>query len=731
MTPEDLLVMGEHLATLVALGAEEQAGHLATLAESEPRLARRLRRRLDLDDETLPFARPLLNLHTQGLRPHLSPGDILGAYQISRMLGEGGMGEVYLAERTREFEQRVAIKRIRTDVDSPDFARRFENERRILARLEHPNIAHILDGGSTPEGDPYFVMEYVDGEPIDHYCERTEASTRERIELVLQLCEAVLLSHRRLVIHRDLKPNNVLVTQDGVVKLLDFGIAKLVHHDLGGDGRTQHLPMGAPSWASPEYLEGKAVDTRSDVYSLGVLLYCLLAERRPHDFQGLDYPTILAHLRDQPPETPSKALAQKLDEVPPRRRISRDLDAIVLEALRYEPEARYPSVEALANDLRAELDGQPVRARGDAWRYRWITLARRYRWPLVAAVSLLIISLSFAVTATTLWRQALAAQARAEQARDQAQVAQTDAERATAREQRENERTSTLLDTLLDQLEKRQWFGHPKPAVVTSELGQILYLQGNYQHAEQLLHEAQEYRGTLPEADQLILDSNLATVLAHRGEYGRAEALYDRVLAHRSALLGPEHPEVAYTLQGYGVLEYTRGELEEAEERFEDARAILASASDVHPLRYSSLDLSYAMVRIAQGRFDHAAALLNSARAHLGEIDHPRLRASIDQAWARVLLARGEAREAEHLVKKGLEVLRGDVIVLDWQIALAETLHGECLVAQGRYEEAERLLVEGERIVREARGETSIYARDAHRRLEDFARATGRPVGAP
>ena len=724
MTPEELLEFGNHLADLLDLEHRERNHRLSALAVENPGLARRLQRRLEADDRGLPEVRPILDLAALHPRAPLEPGHVLGSYRVIHRLGAGGMGEVYLAERIGDFEQRVAIKRIHPDADSPDFVDRFENERQILAQLEHPNIARILDGGTTPEGDPYFVMEYVDGERIDHYCQRTEASTRQRIGLVLQLCEAVLQSHRQLVIHRDIKPNNVLVTRDGVVKLLDFGIAKLVHRSLGGDEHTRHLPMGAPAWASPEYLEGEAVDMASDVYSLGVLLYSLLADRLPHDFTGLDLPTLLARLRHQPPRPPSQTRDKESMAVPRQRRISRDLDAIVLHALRYERWARYPSVEALANDLRSELEGRPVDAMGRAWRYRWGKFARRNRWPLATAGVVLLLGITFAITVTTLWRRAV-------EARDQAWEAQTRAERATAREQRGRLRSSTLLDTLLQRLEDRRWFGHPQPAVVLTEIGQTLYLGKGYQHAERMLDEAQRYRGTLPPEDRLILDSNLAALLTHRGEYARAEVLYDRVLYHRRTVPVPNPFSVAQTLLSYGILQYTRDDLAAAEQSLAETRQLLDPIPDVPDSVWATLALSQALLRIAEGRFDEAEALLREARSALGERRLAPLEASIEQARAQILLARGQPREAEALLRELLHSMAPNFMMLEWRIAQVESLLGECLTHQGRLDEAELLLVEGERRLRKERGADSIYARDALRRLRDLARAAGRPMDAP
>ncbi len=314
----------------------------------------------------------------------------LGPYQIVREIGRGGMGTVYLAVRAdAEYEKQVAIKVVSSGLGLEELRRRFRTERQILARLDHPNIAKLLDGGTTPEGAPYVVMDYVEGRPITEFGESRGLTVPGRIRLFRLVCGAVQYAHQNLVVHRDLKPGNILVTGDGVPKLLDFGIARLLDSDVPGD-LTQtiaSLRLMTPDYASPEQMRGEPVTILSDVYSLGVVLYELLAGRRPYRVTSTA-PRDLERLFDTEPAAPSTV-----------RPLSKDLDAIVSMAMRREPERRYASVEQLSEDLDRHLRGVPVRARPNTAGYRLRRFAARHRAALAVA-ALLVLSLAAGAVAT-------------------------------------------------------------------------------------------------------------------------------------------------------------------------------------------------------------------------------------------------------------------------------------------------------------------------------------------
>jgi non-specific serine/threonine protein kinase/serine/threonine-protein kinase len=313
-------------------------------------------------------------------------GDRVGAYRIVEMLGAGGMGEVFRAVRDDEsYHAEVAIKLVRADLGNAMAGQRFRTERQILAGLDHPHIARMLDGGTSAAGWPYVVMELVRGEPIDRYLERRGASVRERVRLFLQVCAAVSYAHQHLVIHRDLKPNNILVTDAGSVKLLDFGIAKLLNMEVTPGGREEtatQMRVMTLEYASPEQVSGAAVTTASDVYSLGVMLYRLLTGESPYG-AGISEARRLAEIvGDTTPTRPSLVGAARRQR---GAEIAVDLDDILLMALRKDPRHRYSSVEQFSNDLRNFLAGLPVTARGNSLRYRWYMFIRRHRLQIAAA----------------------------------------------------------------------------------------------------------------------------------------------------------------------------------------------------------------------------------------------------------------------------------------------------------------------------------------------------------
>ena len=334
-------------------------------------------------------------------------GERIGAYEILSELGHGGMGTVFLARRADdEFQKRVAIKLIRFGMASESELRRFRSERQISAALDHPNIARLLDGGTTTDGEPYFVMEHVEGETLLEFSDARRLSIRTRLELFREVCAAVQYAHQNLVVHRDIKPSNILVTAEGVPKLLDFGIAKLLDP---GEGETAGqtgtlLLMMTPEYASPEQVRGRKVSTASDVYSLGVVLYELVSGQKPYRIETNDPQELVSVVCERDPARPSTHGSG----------ISPDLDAIVLKAIRKEPERRYPSVEALSADIGRYLDGRPVQARRGTATYRIGKFVRRHRVG-VAAAAIVLVALAGGVWATLAEaRRARAAEARAE-----------------------------------------------------------------------------------------------------------------------------------------------------------------------------------------------------------------------------------------------------------------------------------------------------------------------------
>lgn len=331
-------------------------------------------------------------------------GRRIGAYRVTRLIGEGGMAQVFLAIRDDDlYQKQVAIKRVRQALASDFMVARLKRERQILAGLEHPNIARLIDGGTTEDGSPYFVMEYVEGRPITHYCESNELSVRQRLELFRSVCAAVHYAHRNLVVHRDLKPTNILVTGEGVPKLLDFGISKLLSPDPSSGNvtvaqTTAAIRLMTPEYASPEQVRGEQVSTATDVYSLGVLLFELMTRRRPYRFKNRSIVEIERVVCHKEVERPSSVVAPQLVRL--RKELAGDLDNIVLMALRKDPGRRYESVDQLSHDIGRHLAGQPVFARTDAISYRAGKFLLRHKLS-VGAVVLIMLSLVGGMVATT------------------------------------------------------------------------------------------------------------------------------------------------------------------------------------------------------------------------------------------------------------------------------------------------------------------------------------------
>jgi len=372
-------------------------------------------------------------------------GRVLGPWRVVRSIGEGGMGTVYLAEREEGgFRQRGALKLIRHGLASEEMIRRFRRERQILASLDHPGIARLLDGGTTPDGLPWLVMEHVEGRSLYEWCTEKSVALVERLRLFLSICASVQAAHQRLVLHRDIKPGNILVTEDGTPRLLDFGVAKILSPDSdpeAQDLRTVALPL-TPEYASPEQLRGEAATTASDIYSLGVLLYELVTGARPYPTRAGGTHDLIRSVLESDPPRPSTAVAGTVRAsvakeearsetvaasagahrttlpAPPsgsvealRRRLSGDLDNIVLKAINKEPTRRYVSVAHVAEDIRAFLDGRPVSALAATWSYRTGKFVRRNRLAVGAGV-LAILTLVAGLVATS-WQAAIAQRERA------------------------------------------------------------------------------------------------------------------------------------------------------------------------------------------------------------------------------------------------------------------------------------------------------------------------------
>jgi len=486
----------------------------------------------------------------------LQVGQRIGAYKLLQEIGYGGMGAVWLAQRADEqYQKRVAIKLIKRGMDTDEILQRFRYERQILASLDHPNIARLLDGGTTSDGLPYFVMEHIEGQPIDRYCDAHKLTTIERLRLFRTVCAAVQFAHQNLVVHRDLKPSNILVTEDGTVKLLDFGIAKILNPAMFpstvAPTALHERPM-TPAYASPEQVRGEPISTASDVYSLGVILYELLTGHRPYQITSAAPQEIERIVCNVEPDRPS-TLKMK-DEgggmnrkfrlsslIPHPSSLRNDLDNIVLMALRKEASRRYASVEQFSADIRRYLTGLPIIAREDTLSYRVSKFIARNKAAvaLTSLVSLLI--LGFLITT-------LVQSARIRRERDRAE-----AERAKA------EKVSSFLVDLFkvnDPSESR----------------------GNSVTAREILDKGAQKIGTelrdQPETQAKLMDT-MGMAYDGLGLYPQALPLVEQALTTRQRIFGAAHIEVAESLRSLAEVKFNQGEFDVAAEKSRAALDIL------------------------------------------------------------------------------------------------------------------------------------------------------------
>lgn len=631
----------------------------------------------------------------------------IGPYKIVRELGHGGMGAVYLAVRADDqYRKQVALKLAHAGLKGSSVLTRFRAERQILADLEHPNIARLLDGGATSWGQPYVVMEYVDGVPINDYCNQHALAIPARLNLLLQVCGAVSYAHRKLVVHRDIKPGNILVTSDGTPKLLDFGIAKLLAPD-------EHLASLAvtraderlmtPEYASPEQVRGEPVTTSTDVYLLGVLAYELLAAKRPFSAEKSTPAELARIICEQEPEKPSAAANQSGagDESKRRRReLKGDLDNIVLMAIRKDPARRYASVDQFADDIRRYLSGFPVAAREDSWQYRGRKFVRRHRGGVIFAAAFLLLLLGFGISMAVLAKRLAAERdaARAERAKaEQVSRILTESFKVVdPSEARGNTITAReILDReagRIDQLRNQpELFGQ-----TLHTLGEVYYSLGLFAESEAMLTRALAVRRRLYGNNRIEVAETLyqtGNLKVEQGQYPAAEAYYREALAMRRRLEGNETIGVAQILRGLGIALRDQSRDAEAEAACLESVRILKGLPDQGKEELGDALDHVADVLIDQGKYAQAEPYYREAivvlRKYLGE-DHP-TSAAVESSFAGVLYLEGKYRESQPIFSGVLPVFRKLYGEQHPYTARVESDFALMLETKGDYVEADQL----------------------------------------
>jgi len=702
--------------------AEGRSAYLEQ-AESDPEIRRQVQKLLDADEAPatiLEASAESLLVNSAGAEAGDHPalgstggksdsGDLegtrVGPYIIHERIAEGGMGSVYLATN-EELERTVALKLVKRGMDSEEIVRRFRAERVILARMEHPNIGRLLGGGVTDDGRPWFSMEYVEGKPIDTYCEANDVPLRGRLALFVSVCEAVQFAHSNLVVHRDLKPSNIMVTEDGTAKLLDFGIAKV----LGGDDadvgltRTGIRPM-TPEYAAPEQVRGEPVTTATDVYSLGVILYKLLAGKAPYGENLGATDLELAIVSEQPPR-PSSKLGRG------QARLSSDLDNIALMALRKEPARRYPSAGALADDVRRYLSGQPVRATRDSLGYRSRRFIGRHRVSVVGTAAALL-AVGGTVSVYTL---------RLQEERDRAEL-QTRKFQAVASffsqvfTQATPEVTETKEATVSEMLEGAPELAEKSlaeyPDALSKVLGDVAFVlrqRGDYATAVPILRHALEIKRTLmgdSVDDQLVQElSGMGTTMAALGHYDEAESYFRQAVDASRKYPQFNGYAVAFALNNLAKHLTRMG-------RYAEAAPLLAEAVDVYTKllgpkdEYRAIALgNYARARFELGDLEAADSLLAEAIPIMWKAypDGDRVTAEDLYTQAEIRRIREDLPAALALADSALAIRRSVIHEDRSDVALSLEQRGSLLVALGRTVEGLASLRQGDSLFRAEAG---------------------------
>lgn len=585
------------LDELFELDPAAREARLKALADEDVELAGELERLLAadarsgvLDQGVLAGSATLGAGLSEALRPAAS-GTRLGHYRLVERVGSGGMGEVWRAQREDDFEQQVAVKLIRPLVDSLALRERFARERQILARLDHPNIARLLDGGLAEDGTPWYAMEFVRGRPLNLYASANQLDARARVQLLLQVCDAVAHAHAQLVVHRDLKPSNILVDSEGRVRVLDFGIARLLDDSLDLRLTSTGVRVFSPAYAAPEQIRGEPVSTGTDVFALGAVLYELLTGEVPFPNRSGTPERLLAQLDSESTPRPGATLRERSRgsaRSTGSLRADDDLDTIVSTALQPDPERRYRGATQLGDDLRRWLDGRPITARPDSAAYRMRKFVARHRLAVGSASGVLLALI--AGLGIALW---------------QADVARRHAERADAEALRAEQEAALARDQALRTRKVKEFF--VQSFVQADPLKRSKDGPATFDEAlDAAIARADSELAVDPVLQADVLD-DFGEIRTGQGRFDEAQALFEKALQLAEHAHGPDHPAVAESLLNLGALQGYRGDILAGAPFIERAMAILENDHGGQPTLLANGYNVLATLRDVQG--DMAAAV--------------------------------------------------------------------------------------------------------------------------
>jgi serine/threonine protein kinase/Tfp pilus assembly protein PilF len=688
-------------------------------------------------------------------------GQVLGQWQLRRRIGGGGMSEVYLAERIGEYQHQVAVKLVRPGLVSRADHNRLRAERQILARLNHRNIARLLDGGTTDEGIPYLVMEYVDGLPIDEYCDRNRLSVAQRLALFRGVCAAVHAAHQNLVVHRDLKPSNILVTKDRTLKLLDFGIAKLMEvRDTVHTVAVTHadVRLFTPGHASPEQIRGEPITTMTDVYLLGVLLYELLAGNKPFEIRDLRLAQIESVICDQDAPPPSEtlkmrgaapaeqlrieraALARQSTPAKLRRDLAGDLDNIVMKAMRKEPARRYSSADEMAADIKRHDCGKPVIARRDTWRYRADKFLRRHTLAVAASCALVLVLATVAGLLAFQAHRISEQRAIAEQERQRSdEVASFLVDLFKVADPRESHGESTTARELLERGARRIQLELKNQPVAQADMmetiGRVYVGLGLTDKARPQLEGALRMREKLFDGDHPAKASNLAALGEQELAAGRLDAAqkhYERALQMNQRLHGRRHPGVATGLLNMGQVLKVKGDYLGAEKSLKESLELFTALEGQQSSRVASAMNELAQIMEQRGDLGSAEQYYRRAldvnRAMLAK-DHPQI-AHVTHNLAVVLQSRGKLDEAGPMFEDSIAQLTRVLGEKHPDTIDALGNYGHYLLATGDVTRAEALFRQALALNVEMRGAQHAYVGYDHTNLGKLLQGKGDHAGA-